>query len=114
MRQSKIFACNPCPVGPGIAQSESIQNISVNSNIYSDGSNVMVLNFGGGVATSSINLPSDPSNGDLWSLNSLYPVALLSLVSTYPIQGYTGAFYFSGTPPLKYIFDATLSKWLIK
>lgn len=114
MFQSKIFNyCNTCSVSSG-DDNEAIQNVFENSNIYSDGSTVMVLDFGGGVAASSVNLPSAPSNGETWSLNSIYPVSSLTLLSSFPIQGYTGSFYFSGTPALKYIFNATLLKWLIK
>jgi hypothetical protein len=91
-----------------------IQNVDTYTSIvYSDGSSVLALNFGMAQPTLNVVFPPYPANGQKFAINSAYAITVLTLTSSYNIQGYKAAGYFAGTPPLRWIFDSEQARWLI-
>lgn len=107
---SKIFGCCGCSNNVG----SSVQSFTTyNSIIYSNNSDIIYLNYGKPVATQTIVFPSAPADGQELLINSAYAITLLTLSSSYAIQGYSGPVYFAGTPPIRYVFNANSSTWII-
>lgn len=91
----------------------SVQDASptTGQTVVSDGSNLLVLTPAGTLATLTIDFPSSPVNGQLFSINSSQQITLLTLSSSADIQNYSTPFLLlPGT--IQYVYNLSNTTWI--